>query len=412
MDVPVALVPLKRSTRIVSLPRAASTYARSRYCYYQGVATDPTLRNWLNERRERLSAETEPGILERNRMVAQLLPPDISVSALVEELSRWIEGQKDQIHQVSLLLSMHLYWARDPDPLHSPPNAIVAGPTGTGKTYTFRTAARVLSLPFVSVDTTALVQAGIVGLQIEDVVRDLVVDAGEILERAGVPRTKDDDLRLAERGVLFFDEFDKIRVGRDQKGGEFASSQALSVQRRLLKLTEGALVPTGVRSHTNPEAERTVSSAGILIICSGAFDEIDKVRHKRPEALARRPDQRDETVPVDLVNYGFLPELIARLPVLIEYDPLTVDDLVNVLDNDAASPLTVWRNYLGAIGKSLIVTEGAKRKIAERSKELGLGARGLQQVVFSALGGLPSIVDLAPTSPTPLEVELTEQMIP
>src|SRR4051794_32342877 len=139
----------------------------------------------------------------------RLMPSDTSIEGICSGLASYVRGQEQQLRQISVLLSMHLAWTRRPDPLHTPPNALVLGPTGSGKTFTLERASRILNLPFVSIDTTKLSPSEFVGLQIKDVLHFLETAANDILEQSDLPRFKDDDIKLAERGVLFFDEFDK-----------------------------------------------------------------------------------------------------------------------------------------------------------------------------------------------------------
>jgi len=149
-----------------------------------------------------------------------------------------------------------------------PPNAVVIGPTGCGKTHTFRVAADLLGIPFVAVDTTSLVPSGIIGLQIEDVMGDLVASAEDILSRSGRPRRPGDAFDLAERGILFFDEFDKIR---GETSDSSLSVQNRHVQRRLLKICEGATVPVAVRNHEGQTSPVTLRTRGILVVAARSF---------------------------------------------------------------------------------------------------------------------------------------------
>ncbi|MFE5816635.1 AAA family ATPase [Streptomyces sp. NPDC056479] len=347
------------------------------------MSEDPTsmsrLDEWLHTRRE--GDPPEHRSLDLNR----LLPQDSGFEAIRAELARFIHGQEERLRQISVLLSMHLQWAKNPDPLHPPPNAVVIGPTGSGKTFTMQVAARFLRIPFVTVDATSLVPAGIVGLQVEDVLQDLVNLADAILDESDVPRTKEDSLRLAERGVILFDEFDKINYNSPDQGD---AGLNLGVQRRLLKLCEGAPVSVGVRSHSDfVPKQSTVNTAGILILASGAFSDIGRTLAMRPAQLSLEHGP-DEVLPEDLANYGFVKELVARFPALIQYSELSADDLVKILRNENISPLTVWRNYVRSLGTELSISRDAESHFAQKASELGLGARGLQQVLFPRISKL------------------------
>ena len=169
----------------------------------------------------------------------------LSAHEIKAHLDTKVVGQESAKTQISILLSMHLSWFRHQERSRRSPNAIIIGPTGVGKTHTARVAAEFLKVPFVHVDTTSLVPSGIVGLQIEDVLADVVREASDMLKRERRAVGNDADLELARRGIVFFDEFDKIRS--KQSGGGDSNSDTLSVQRRLLKLADGAVMSAFVR---------------------------------------------------------------------------------------------------------------------------------------------------------------------
>jgi ATP-dependent Clp protease ATP-binding subunit ClpX len=310
---------------------------------------------------------------------AERSAPGTDPVSIRRALSSRITGQTDQIQRISVLLSMHLRRRGVVSAGRVAPNAVVIGPTGCGKTFTFRVAADLLDIPFVAVDTTALVPSGVVGLQIEDVIGDLLASAEHILNRRGTARRPGDTLQLAEHGVLFLDEFDKVRTAGGANTDAATSAQNRQVQRRLLKICEGAAVPIAVRNHESGQpTPATVRTRGILIIAAGSFAGISGA------------DQREmhEVSSLDLMNFGIAPELVARLPIVVRYDPLTVDDLVAILHDEDVSPLTMWRDYLATAGATLTLTHDAAVAIATRTHELRLGARGLHQITFPILARL------------------------
>jgi ATP-dependent Clp protease ATP-binding subunit ClpX len=323
----------------------------------------------------------------------------LSAHAIKAYLDTKVVGQELAKVQISILLSMHLSWFRNQERSRRSPNAVIIGPTGVGKTHTIRVAAEFLKVPFVHVDTTSLVPSGIVGLQIEDVLADVVREAGDILKRENRAEKKDADLELARRGIVFFDEFDKIRYKQNGAGDSHADT--MSVQRRLLKLADGAVLSVGVRGHQS-QVPRNIDTSGMLILAGGAFVGVDDkgVRSLRSADLARDLASCNPNLVVseDIVHYGFMPELVARFPVLIEYCQLGADDLLRILDMAEVSPLQVWVDHFAQFGKELLVTEEAKRFAIKRTLALGMGARGLQQVLFPALAGLAYGIEESPVT--------------
>lgn len=349
------------------------------------------LTEWLKARRLEADSQSISQGLEAID-IDSLLPEDTSIRGISEYLREYVKGQDEQVRSIAVLLSMHLEWCRKPNPVHTPPKALVLGPTGSGKTFTFRTAAQLLRLPFVSVDSTSLVPAGIVGQQVEDIAANLVNLADEILRESGVPRRRDDDIRLAERGLVVLDEFDKLATkDLDGRGVEDAGLRS-GVQRRILKLVEGAPINVGMRLHgeSSLTGSRTLDSRGLLIIGAGAFQGIEKLRSRRPQAISRRPADRDKILSVDIQEFGFVPELVARLPVLIQFAELSESDLLEILEDPNISPATVWSNYTSSLGIELQIPRESLRVFASRAAELSLGARGLQQVIFPVLSRIVS----------------------
>jgi len=306
----------------------------------------------------------------------------VRAQAIHAELDRFVIGQSTAKLGLSVLLSMHQSWFVQRNPLHKAPNALAIGPTGVGKTHSLRTAARFLGLPHVVIDASALVRSGIVGLQVEDIVQDLLASADAILsvEPSG-RRLPSDAVALAERGIIFIDEFDKIR-------SDGTSSEGFGdVQRRLLKLAEGARVGVGQRRHLGDSSHETLDTSGILMIASGVFDGIksSKLRSRRPHHIERVLRATDDIISVDIVNFGFIPELVARFPIVIEYHQLEPADLLEILNNPEVSPAHVWISHFAHMEKELIITDEARIAIAKQAAELRMGARGLQQVLFPVL---------------------------
>ena len=319
-----------------------------------------------------------------------------------------VVGQELAKIQISVLLSMHMNWFTHEARMHRSPNAILIGPTGVGKTHTIRVASEYLKIPFITVDTTTLVPSGIAGLQVEDILGDLVREANEIIKQEGRRRYINDDIDLARRGIIFFDEFDKINAGGNSR--TYDQSNNLSVQRSLLKLTDGSKKGVGVRGHISTEEPRSIDTSGILILAGGAFVGIDQneIRTLRPAELQRelaKSNNVNTLVSADIVNFGFMPELVARLPVIVEYKQLDENDLLNILNNSDVSPIQTWVEHFKQLGKTLTISEDAKYYTIKKATILKMGARGLQQVLFQTLARLAYSIESSPESVFTIGVE-------
>lgn len=324
-------------------------------------------------------------------------------------------GQEIAKVQISVLLSMHMNWFKQKNKMHRSPNALVVGPTGVGKTHTLRIASEYLKVPFVAVDTTAIVRAGIVGLAVEGILADLVREAREMLKRqdtytpdASEDASEDETaMELAKRGIIFFDEFDKVNADSDNSN---IKDSNLSIQRRLLKLTDGAVLKVGESESYNKFS--SMDTSGILFVAGGAFVGIDqpKVRTKRSAQMARDLAKKPNLViSEDIVNYGFMPELVARFPILIEYEPLSQKDLLTILDNHSISPIQVWQEHFRILGKDLTFTKDAKEFAATKALNLKMGARGLQQILFPALARMAFDIESSSASTYEVNSEKLER---
>ena len=258
-------------------------------------------------------------------------------------------------------------------------NIMMVGQTGTGKTLLARTIAKLLKVPFTIVDATVLTEAGYVGEDVESILTRLL-------------QVADYDVALAERGIVFIDEIDKIT----RKGDNPSITRDVSgegVQQALLKILEGTVVnvpPQGGRKHPDQKFIQ-VNTSNILFICGGAFDGIEKKIAQRLNTQAlgygqlhRERIDKDNlmryVMPQDLKSFGLIPELIGRIPVLTYLEPLDRVALRSILTEPKNAITRQYVKLFEMDGIKLTFDEDALDYIVDKAIEYKLGARGLRSI--------------------------------
>jgi ATP-dependent Clp protease ATP-binding subunit ClpX len=343
----------------------------------------------------------EDCIQQGNEIIDLKKPKEIK--ALLDE---YVIGQDNAKKTLSVAVYNHykrLNYDRGDDGVElEKSNVLLIGETGTGKTLLAKTLARSLAVPFCIADATVLTEAGYVGEDVESIISRLYQAA-------------DYDKEATERGIIYIDEIDKIArksdnpsITRDVSGE--------GVQQGLLKILEGTVAnvaPQGGRKHPDQKMVQ-IDTSNILFICGGAFDGIDKIISRRMQANSlgfKAGDNKEITteeyleyaIPSDVKQFGLIPEIIGRIPILTALKPLDADTLKAILLKPKNALIRQYIQLFEMEGIKLTISDSVINYIVEKAIEFKLGARGLRSVCEAILS---DYMYEAPSDDTTTEVNI------